>query len=188
MPDGVALPHHHPRSGARAPLSATPHSRITEMPARTTRAAAAQASSSKFFETGKEVKKEAKTKTASRRRTRKQTKREPESNEEESDADEDDAYENESEELSDLESINSDNLDEEVPVAKPSKRKRGPKSAAKASPKKASAPRKKRKKADDDDDEEAYIELKEGQEIVGKVIQAPETGRGERARCGLETR
>ncbi|KAH8102103.1 hypothetical protein BXZ70DRAFT_930303 [Cristinia sonorae] len=91
----------------------------------------------------------------------------------------DDAY---VEEDSDVESLHSDALDEEedsVALSKSQKRKRN---SANASPRKAgskkSSPRKKRKKAEDEDEQVSdSLELEEGQEIVGEVVQAPKTGR-----------
>ena len=92
--------------------------------------------------------------------------------------DEGEAYVQDEEEPSDVESINSDNLDDDLPPNKSQRRKRGSTSSAKSSPKKKSTPRKKRKKVDEDEDAQSEFELDEGQEIVGKVIQAPKTGRG----------
>ncbi|GJE93436.1 CDC45 and DUF2461 domain-containing protein [Phanerochaete sordida] len=95
---------------------------------------------------------------------------------EESEDAQSDAYVDDGDDVSDAESINSDNLDEEH-EEKPAKRKRGSGANARSSPKKASSPRKKRKKADEDEDDEFDIELEDGQEVVGRVVQAPKTGR-----------
>ncbi|KAI0752617.1 hypothetical protein C8Q80DRAFT_1147298 [Daedaleopsis nitida] len=94
---------------------------------------------------------------------------------------------------SDIDSLHSDALDDESDVLESSaersgkKRKRvsaaspkkgGSKAGAKG-PGKASkgSPRKKRKPAKDSEEEESDLELQEGQEIVGVVVQAPKTGR-----------
>lgn len=99
-----------------------------------------------------------------------------------------DAYED-ADDASEVESLDSDALDEDDVKALSRKRKR-PAAAAKnapaknagkkTSPKKAGAsPRKKRKSAKDDEaEDEDYLELEEGQEVVGVVVQAPKTGRG----------
>ncbi|KAI0767524.1 hypothetical protein C8Q74DRAFT_1334899 [Fomes fomentarius] len=93
---------------------------------------------------------------------------------------------------SETESLHSDALDDEdddeaesrgKKNKKDLKRKRGSVSSPKKAPaKKAKAsPAKKRKikkaRKDEDEDEESDLELEEGQEIVGVVIQAPKTGR-----------
>ncbi|KAG9018031.1 hypothetical protein FRB90_012590 [Tulasnella sp. 427] len=87
--------------------------------------------------------------------------------------DESDAYEEGSkdETESDVESLHSDDLDDDKPAAK--KRKR---TASQSSPRKKATPRGRRvaKAADDDDFDD---EVESGVEIVGKVVQAPTTGR-----------
>ena len=60
----------------------------------------------------------------------------------------------------------SDDLDDDSDDDQSKKRKH-------ASPKKKQSPRKKARKTDENDE---YEELKEGQEIVGVVVQAPKTG------------
>ncbi|KAL1948090.1 hypothetical protein VTO73DRAFT_12165 [Trametes versicolor] len=98
-----------------------------------------------------------------------------------------DAYED-ADDASEVESLDSDALDEDDVKAPSRKRKRPTVAAKKApaknagkktSPKKAGAsPRKKRKSAKDDEaEDEDYLELEEGQEVVGVVVQAPKTGR-----------
>lgn len=96
---------------------------------------------------------------------------------------------------SETESLHSDALDDEDDDDDAESRRRKNKQALKrkrgsvSSPKKAPAkkakpasPAKKRKikkaRKDEDEDEESDLELEEGQEIVGVVIQAPKTGRG----------
>lgn len=101
-------------------------------------------------------------------------------------------------------SLHSDNLDEELedirpkspsasPV-KPKKRKRGseagsakstPVKKAKMSPGKKSPHQKRKSKLDEyelgdesEDDDEEVVELEDGQEVVGRVVEAPKTGRG----------
>ncbi|KAF9781410.1 hypothetical protein BJ322DRAFT_1080961 [Thelephora terrestris] len=68
----------------------------------------------------------------------------------------------------DAESLDSDNLDDEVGTAKRGKRQRI------ASPQKATRRRKKVKS--DEEEEEGELELKQGQEVVGKIVRAPKTG------------
>ncbi|KAI0315925.1 hypothetical protein OF83DRAFT_307107 [Amylostereum chailletii] len=93
---------------------------------------------------------------------------------------ENDAYKQDSDE--DIAALDSDALDDEedeeepAPV-KPGKRKRAA-PTSKRSPKKAPA-RKARKKpdVDEEDNDEDFDDLKEGQEVVGRVVQAPKTGR-----------
>lgn len=80
----------------------------------------------------------------------------------------------------DEKSLHSDALDEDSdPELKPArvggKRKRS--TPVKPHGTKGRTPRKRRKSAHDDEEEEEH-DLKEGQEIVGKVVQAPKTGRG----------
>lgn len=96
---------------------------------------------------------------------------------------ESDAYREDSGE-DDVVSLHSDNLDEdEDEVPKPKKRKRAPtatsrpKSGAKRSSRTSPA-KKKRKTAGEESDGPEEIELEDGQEIVGVVVQAPKSGRG----------
>ncbi|KAF8965786.1 hypothetical protein BDZ97DRAFT_1811025 [Flammula alnicola] len=56
------------------------------------------------------------------------------------------------------------------------KRKRKGRSSTSTSPKKSQSPRKKKKQVDESE-EEFEADLKEGQEVVGVVVQAPKTGR-----------
>lgn len=110
---------------------------------------------------------------------------EPEEVEDKSES-ENDAYREHSDE-EDAVSLHSDNLDDdEDEVPKPQKRKRAPtsrngrlKSGAKRSPHTAPAKKtKKRKVTGEDSDGPEEIELEDGQEIVGVVVQAPKSGRG----------
>ncbi|KAJ3480469.1 hypothetical protein NLI96_g8327 [Meripilus lineatus] len=80
-------------------------------------------------------------------------------------------------------SLHSDALDDDTPPPKPKKRKRAlsssvsrSKSDGNRSPRK-SAVKKKRKVSGEDSDGPEEIELEDGQEIVGVVVQAPKTGR-----------
>jgi hypothetical protein len=61
-------------------------------------------------------------------------------------------------------SLDSDDLDAEPT---PSKRQR-----------KSRKPRREKDDDEDDDEQQPAIELKNGQEVVGVVVQAPKTGRG----------
>ncbi|EKM57150.1 uncharacterized protein PHACADRAFT_92896 [Phanerochaete carnosa HHB-10118-sp] len=138
-----------------------------------------RSTTSKHFEksnaTQKDKPKAAASKAPGGRSKRKQT--EPEDYpEEESEDEQSDAYEDEEEVVSDADSINSENLDDERET-KPAKRKRASAKSAKSSPKKTSSPRKKRKTSEEDEDTESELELQDGQEIVGRVVQAPKTGR-----------
>ncbi|EJF59938.1 hypothetical protein DICSQDRAFT_171662 [Dichomitus squalens LYAD-421 SS1] len=103
------------------------------------------------------------------------------------------------EDASEVESLDSDALDEEdenefepsgrsgtkrkraasSPKKSASKKTGRTKAGAKASPKKKGAisARKKRKTAEESEDEESELELEEGQQVVGVVVQAPKTGR-----------
>ena len=65
--------------------------------------------------------------------------------------------------------MDSDALDDEDNDFKSRKRKRGSLTKKKASPAK-------RKKVEEEDDD--GLDLKEGQEVVGTIIQAPTAGRG----------
>ena len=73
----------------------------------------------------------------------------------------------------DMESLHSDALDDDSDLdAKKLGGRRKRVSQVKS-------PRKRRKNAASDEDEESYgYDLKEGQEVVGRVVQAPKTGQG----------
>ena len=91
-----------------------------------------------------------------------------------------DVYQEEDDE-DDVKSLHSDALDDDsdLETKKPSgKRKRA--SQVKQPRAKASSPRKRRKNAasDEDEEDEGY-DLKEGQQVVGRIVQAPKTGRGQ---------
>lgn len=92
-----------------------------------------------------------------------------------------DAY-TEQDDEHDVKSLLSDALDDD---SDPGTKKRGGGKRKRVShgktPRvKGSSPRKRHKNAasDEDDEDEAY-ELKEGQQVVGKVVQAPKTGHGQ---------
>jgi hypothetical protein len=80
----------------------------------------------------------------------------------------------------DEKSLHSDALDEdsdpELRHARVSGKRKRP-TPVKPHGTKGRTPRKRRKSAHSDEEEEVH-DLKEGQEIVGKVVQAPKTGRG----------
>jgi hypothetical protein len=83
----------------------------------------------------------------------------------------------------DVKSLLSDALDDD---SDPGTKKRGSGKRKRVSPgktprAKGSSPRKKHKNAvvSDEDEEGEVYELKEGQEVVGKVVQAPKTGHGQ---------
>ena len=84
----------------------------------------------------------------------------------------DSASAREGEDEDDVRSMDSDALDDDETTGNSRKRKRAS-PAKKVSSKKSSL----RKKGNDEDDEDDF-ELKEGQEIVGVIVQAPKTGRG----------
>jgi hypothetical protein len=92
-----------------------------------------------------------------------------------------DAY-SEQDDEHDVKSLLSDALDDDSDVEAKKrvggKRKRV--SNGKAPRAKGSSPRKRHKNAAGDEDDEGEVyELKEGQQVVGKVVQAPKTGRGQ---------
>ncbi|KAI0634383.1 hypothetical protein C8Q77DRAFT_1111531 [Trametes polyzona] len=104
-----------------------------------------------------------------------------------------DAYQDDGD-ASEVESLDSDALDDEDLEASSRKRKRATASTKKTAPTKSlpqkrlgknssprksgATPRKKRKVTQSgEEDEEDDLELEEGQEIVGVVVQAPKTGR-----------
>ncbi|KAI0071888.1 hypothetical protein K474DRAFT_1701327 [Panus rudis PR-1116 ss-1] len=107
---------------------------------------------------------------------------------EEEDSDSDNAYE---EDEDDEESLHSDALDEDDEDVQASrKRKRAPAASSSNSPamksrtsgsptkKQKTTPKKRKsKKGAEADDDEFDLDLDEGQEIVGRVVQAPKTGR-----------
>ena len=72
--------------------------------------------------------------------------------------------------------LDSDALDEDDDVQPNNKRKRGGQAGERGRSKKAS-PRKRRKK-DEDKEQEWDEEDEDGREIVGRVVEAPKTGRG----------
>ena len=79
----------------------------------------------------------------------------------------------------DMESLHSDALDDDSDLdTKKLGGKRKRVSQVKSPRAKGSSPRKRRKNAASDEDEESY-DLKEGQEVVGRVVQAPKTGQGQ---------
>lgn len=71
----------------------------------------------------------------------------------------------------DVQALDSDNLDDDDDDADTAgaKRKKRPSAAR---------PRKRRREAASEE-EESDLELKEGQEVVGKIVRAPKTGQGE---------
>jgi hypothetical protein len=97
-----------------------------------------------------------------------------------------DTYQEEDNE-DDVKSLHSDALDDDSDQE--TTRQKNARKRKRASPVKprrtraSSSPRKKRKNAasdedgEEDEDEQGY-DLKEGQQVVGKVVQAPKTGRG----------
>jgi len=101
--------------------------------------------------------------------------------------DADDTYQEEDDE-DDVKSLHSDALDDDSDQeTEKHARKRKRASPVKSHRAKASSPRKRRKNAASDEDEEGEgYDLKEGQQIVGKVVQAPKTGRGTRCVYILE--
>ena len=75
----------------------------------------------------------------------------------------------------DVRVLDSDNLDDDSDTLTAKRgKKAAPKRKKNASPTK---PRKRKKKAASD--EESDLELKEGQQVVGKVVRAPKSGQGE---------
>lgn len=74
----------------------------------------------------------------------------------------------------DIQALDSDDLDDEVADTAKRRRKVGTKRKKNPSPTKS---RKRRKKAASEE-EESDLELKEGQEVVGKIVHAPKTGLG----------
>jgi hypothetical protein len=89
---------------------------------------------------------------------------------------EDGASDTYQEEDDDVKSLHSDTLDDDSDQGVRKRKRASPVKSRRA---KASSPRKKRKNATDDEDEEGEdYGLKEGQQVVGKVVQAPKKGRG----------
>ncbi|KAJ3995111.1 hypothetical protein F5050DRAFT_1769460 [Lentinula boryana] len=76
--------------------------------------------------------------------------------------------------LDDDSDFNGKEVDEEDEEPMKPKRKRANGAGKQA---KTPSPRKRRRKADENDEEDSNFDLKEGQEIVGEVVQAPKTGR-----------
>jgi hypothetical protein len=91
-----------------------------------------------------------------------------------------DTYQEENEDDDDVKSLHSDALDDDSDQeTRKTVKKRKRVSPIKPRRAKASSPRKKRKNANSDEDEEGEgYDLKEGQQVVGRVVQAPKTGRG----------
>ncbi|PPQ69046.1 hypothetical protein CVT26_003755 [Gymnopilus dilepis] len=92
--------------------------------------------------------------------------------------DDDEEY-SDAEGASDRKIYDSDALDEDSDsdtAAKQKRKGRASASSSKASPKKAASPRKRKAKKDDEEDFDD-LELADGQEIVGVVVQAPTKGR-----------
>lgn len=90
-----------------------------------------------------------------------------------------DTYQEEDDE-DDVKSLHSDALDDDSDQqTQKHARKRKRASPVKSRGTKATSPRKwrKRSKSDEDGEAEGY-DLKEGQQIVGKVVQAPKSGQG----------
>jgi hypothetical protein len=90
-----------------------------------------------------------------------------------------DSYQEQSDQ-DDIKSLHSDALDDDsdLETKKRGKRKRG--SPVKPPRAKGSSPRKRHKNAASDEDGEGEdYDLKEGQQVVGRVVQAPKTGRGQ---------
>ncbi|KIP10812.1 hypothetical protein PHLGIDRAFT_125316 [Phlebiopsis gigantea 11061_1 CR5-6] len=143
------------------------------MAARSTRSSAGK-TAVKTDKQAKSTSKASGSRTSIRKLSQKTTARN-ESPEDSDDHHESEAYVEQDEEPSEAESINSDNLDDDPP-AKPLKRKRGAASSSKSSPRKGASPRKKRKEPDHDDQQDSEYELEEGQEIVGRVVEAPKSG------------
>ncbi len=96
-----------------------------------------------------------------------------------------DAY-SEQDDEHDVKSLHSDALDDDTDLEtkkRGGKRKRASHASGKTPRAKGGSPRKRHKNAASDEDEEGEgPELKEGQRVVGKVVQAPKTGLGE---CSL---
>ena len=74
----------------------------------------------------------------------------------------------------DVQALDSDNLDDDDADAGKRRKKVGAVRKKQAGPTK---PTKRRKKAESDGGE-SDLELKEGQEVVGKIVRAPKTGQG----------
>jgi hypothetical protein len=74
-----------------------------------------------------------------------------------------------------VEALDSDNLDDDDAGTAKLRKNTGAKRKKKPGPAK---PTKRRKKASSEE-EESELELKQGQEVVGKIVRAPKTGQGE---------
>ena len=94
-----------------------------------------------------------------------------------------DAY-SEQDDEHDVKSLHSDALDDDsdLETKKRGGGKRKRVSQGKTPRAKVGSPRKRHKNAaSDEDEEDEPYELKEGQQVVGKVVQAPKTGHGQRS-------
>jgi hypothetical protein len=90
-----------------------------------------------------------------------------------------DAYQDNDDE-DDIRSLHSDALDDDSDLETKKRGKRKRASPVKPPRAKGSSPRKRHKNAASDEDEEGEdYDLKEGQQVVGRVVQAPKTGRGQ---------
>lgn len=78
----------------------------------------------------------------------------------------------------DSDALDDDDDDENESIGRSRSRKRKRVSPVKTSPKKATPRKKKKATVEDTDDADDDFDLKEGQEIVGTVVEAPKTGRG----------
>ncbi|KAH9846643.1 hypothetical protein C2E23DRAFT_948867 [Lenzites betulinus] len=86
----------------------------------------------------------------------------------------------EDKDASDVESLDSDALDEDdLEVTTNRKRKRAAPASKKSQVKSKRISSQKKRKTKVDDEDEDDFELGEGQEVVGVVVKAPKTGRGE---------
>ncbi|KAL6298957.1 hypothetical protein BKA93DRAFT_830289 [Sparassis latifolia] len=77
----------------------------------------------------------------------------------------------------DVFSLHSDALDDSDAMPKKTPRKRKAKTSMKSSPQKSPSKKKRRRAKESDEEDDGDIDLKDGQEIVGVVVQAPKTGR-----------
>lgn len=91
-----------------------------------------------------------------------------------------DAY-SEQDDEHDVKSLHSDALDDDsdIETKKRGGGKRKRVSHGKTPRAKGGSPRKRHKNAASDEDEGEVYELKEGQQVVGKIVQAPKTGHGQ---------
>jgi len=77
----------------------------------------------------------------------------------------------------DVQALDSDNLDDDDDDADTARR--GRKAGAKRKKRSSAAKPRKRRRGAVSEEEESDLELKEGQEVVGKIVRAPKTGQGE---------